>query len=83
MANFTIAKKLHISLANYFMNKEDKNEFDTKMGILNDLEKKIFATRHITPSDPLGNSQIKEIQEALLVVKQEFQTKYTFRNSED
>ena len=83
VANFTIAKKLHISLANYFMTKEDKNEFDTKMGTLNDLEKKIIATRHITPSNPLGNAQIKEIQEALLVVKQEFQTKYTFRNSED
>ncbi|MDC9734321.1 MULTISPECIES: hypothetical protein [Proteus] len=83
VANFTIAKKLHISLANYFMTKEDKKEFDAKMGILNDLEKKIIATRHITPSNPLGNAQIKEIQEALLVVKQDFQMKYTFRNSED
>lgn len=83
VANFTIAKKLHISLANYFMTKEDKKEFDIKMETLNDLEKKIFATRHITPSNPLGNAQIQEIQDALLVIKQNFQTKYTFRNSED
>lgn len=83
VANFAIAKKLHISLANYFMTKEDKEEFDTKIETLNDLERKIIATRHITPSNPLGNAQIKEIQESLLVVKQEFQTKYTFRNSED
>lgn len=83
VANFTIAKKLHISLANHFMSKEDKKEFDEKVGSLNELEMKIIATRHITPSNPLGNAQIKELQEALLTVKQGFETKYTFRTSED
>ncbi|MGC0936661.1 hypothetical protein WKG99_14565 [Pantoea agglomerans] len=83
VANFTIAKKLHISLANYFMTQEDKKEFDKKLLSLNELEKKIMSTRHITPSNPLGQAQIDEIHEALLIVKQEFQSKYTFRNSED
>lgn len=83
VANFTIAKKLHISLANYFMTKEDKKEFDEKLLSLNALEKKIMSTRHVTIANPLGQIQINEIHEALLIIKQEFQTKYTFRNSED
>lgn len=83
VANFTIARKLHISLANHFMTEEDKKEFDDKKTALDDLEKKIFSTRHINASNPLGNAQIKEIQDALLEVKQKFETKYTFRKSED
>lgn len=83
VANFTIAKKLHISLANHFMSDEDKKEFESKKESLYDLEKKIISTRHITPKTPLGNAQITEIQVALLEVKKGFETKYTFKKSED
>lgn len=82
VANFTIARKLHISLANHFMTEEDKTEFDAKKTSLNDLEKKILSTRHINASNPLGNAQIIELRDALLEVKQGFETKYTFRTSE-
>jgi hypothetical protein len=65
------------------MTEEDKKEFDDKKTSLNDLEKKILSTRHANASNPLGNAQIKEIQDALLEVKQRFETKYTFRKSGD
>ncbi|UFH69778.1 hypothetical protein [Morganella morganii] len=82
VANFTIAKKLHISLANHFMTDVDKKEFNDKKTSLDDLEKKILSTRHANASNPLGNAQIKEIQESLLDIRQAFEVKYTFRISE-
>ncbi|MBE4975477.1 hypothetical protein IMX17_19045 [Serratia sp. X3] len=82
VANFTIAKKLHISLANYFMAEEDKKEFDDKKKSLNELENKILSMRHVNASSSLGNAQVKEIRDALLEVRQGFETKYTFRRTE-
>ena len=83
VANFTIAQKLHLNIANNFMSGEDKRVFDSEINKLNDLEKQINATRHVTPKSPLGNAQVKEISEALLDIKQRLEAKYTFKKSED
>ncbi|CRL62056.1 hypothetical protein [Proteus vulgaris] len=82
VANFTIAKKLHISLANHFMTDNDLQHFQNEKERLNSLEKKIIATRHTNASNPLGNAQIREIQEAILETKHSFESKYTFKKSE-
>lgn len=83
VTNFTIALKLHLNIANNFMSIIDKKEFDNELIKLNELERKINATRNITPKCPLGNSQMQDISESLLYAKQLIESKYTYKNTEE
>lgn len=80
--NFRFALKLHRNIANNFISTDDKNLFDGKKTVLDELERDIHDARSMPLANKLSARTSKKIRESIMEIKSMIDTKHTFTNVE-
>ncbi|WP_241618905.1 hypothetical protein [Rosenbergiella epipactidis] len=80
--NFRVALKLHRNIANNFISKEDRDLFEDKKNILDELEKNIHDARCMPLKEKISTRTSKKIRESLMEIKSMIDSKHTFTNVE-